>query len=330
MTFREFHKNILKFHLFWCITETKDLKSRKWLNFRRFLHLFFLAAISILCFIYEDSVFAQGDPVSTFVDVIQMVFPVSIHVVVIIEAIFKRNLEFECQNLISNLETFFEKQKFSVIFFDLKLKRRFFFSAITVQSVSLVVEIIIIATITESPDWMRNWFSRILSFAFGRIAIFYYILTVEYLSSRFRLLHCELVKLQDNCEEQGPQFDLISDKLLCERIKSIKSAHLKLWRLCDLHNQRHSWFILCAVTSFFICLTIDFFWMFANMHYGDNIFIAREDWVAILICDKEISSPNFPFRVFSLRNSPDFDGLCHLRGLPEHVHDSRVHPAQSE
>lgn len=277
MEFREFFSKQTSFFQFWCICHSNSSYSTKittWLNIGRIFHLLFILTLLILCTIYERNVFAQGDPVSKFVDIMQLVLPLTIHIIVIVEGFLKGQKDCEMRKLMDQVESELEGQEVNLSPFNKTLKRKYYISMITVQTISLLMEITIIATITESPDWMRNWFARIFSFALTRMAIFHYIFTVEYLSSRLKVLIKELMELHEYSNVN--QLNSSHDSFLCKRIEMIKSTHLKLWRISDIHNDRHSFFILGAITSFFLCLTIDFYWMYANLYYGDNIFIARE------------------------------------------------------
>lgn len=276
MEFREFFSKQTAFFQIWCIchSNSSSPSSTVWLNIGRALHLLSLITILIICTIYERNVFAQGSPVSKFVDIIQLVLPLSTHIIVILEGFLKRQKDREIRELMDKVESELQRQRVNLVKFDKTLKRRYYTSMIIVQSISLIMEITIIATITESPDWMRNWFARVISFVLTRMAIFHYNLTVEYLSSRLKVLIKELMELQEYCN--GNQLNTSHDSYLCKRIEMIKRTHLNLWRISDIHNDRHSIFILVAITSFFLCLTIDFYWMYANLYYGDNIFIARE------------------------------------------------------
>lgn len=280
MHFRGFFVRQTSFYQFWCIQQSHSSPTAAaagrptWLIIGPILHLIYLTAILTLSTIYEKIIFAQGDPVSEFVDVIQLVFPVSIHIIVIIEGFFKTELDAKMRQIIEKLEDELENHGLELTGSNRKLRRKYLIFAAFVQIVSLLVEIDIIATITESPDWMRCWFAKIFSFVIGRLAVFHYLLIVEYISSRLSVLNEQLHGLQDYCEKNN--LSSLYDPFLWRRVRFIKESHLKLWSLCDLHNERHSVFILGAMTSFFICLTIDFYWMYANLYYGDNIFIIRE------------------------------------------------------
>lgn len=278
MCFLDLYSRQIAFNQFWCIYQSSAADSSKrlksWLIVGPSLHILLLSAIVILCIVYDQNVFAQGDPVSHFVDVIQFVFPVSIHIIVIVEGFLKKEFDQQIKGLIDGLERDFEAEGSALTSFNLQLRRRYLFLATSVQLISLSVEITIIATITESPDWTRNWIARIFSFAFARLAIFEYVFMVEYLSSRLLVVSGELVNLKRYSMEN--QINSAHDPYLWHKISFAKRTHLSLCKLCDLLNRRHSYFILGIMTSFFICLTIDFYWMYANMYYGDNIFIARE------------------------------------------------------
>lgn len=278
MDFREFHSKQISFYQFWCIYLSKNsYRGRNttnwWLYIGPGLHLVYLFALLTLCTIYENIIFAKGDPVSKFVDIIQLIFPICIHLIVILEGLIKSRLDYRMWEIINGLEEEFEEENISLERNNSKMKRRYLLSMLFICLVPLCVEIDIIATITESPDWMRHWFARIFSFQITRIAIFHYLLTVDYISSRLQVLEGELINLGEYCTRN--QLELPSDPVLYNRLKFIKRSHLKLWLLCSHHNHRHSMFILSVISSFFVCLTVDFYWIYANLYYGDNIFEIR-------------------------------------------------------
>lgn len=281
MCFLKLYSRYISFNQFWCIYQSHHPSNnntngvlKTWLIVGPTLHLLLLSVITILCTIYEKNVFSQGDPVSHFVDVMQLVFPVSIHVIVIVEGMLKKRYDHQTKKLIDRLESAIAEEGIDLKSCNSQLKRRYFIPAILVQLIALIVEIYIIATITESPDWVRNWIARIFSFAYARMAIFQYVFIVEYLSSRLAVISKDLLCLKEYSMEN--KVNSSHDLYLWKKIAFAKQTHLHLCRLCDLHNRRHSFFILGTMTSFFICLTIDFYWMYANMYYGDNIFILRK------------------------------------------------------
>lgn len=231
-------------------------------------------SILTLVSIYEKNVFTQGSSLSKFVDVIQLVFPVTLHVIVIVEGFLKTKQDERIRNLIHHLEKEFAKQGVALSPFNYKLKVNLIALSFVVQFVSLSVELYIIATITFSPDWMRHWLSRIFSFAFARLATFNFVLVVEYLSSRLSVVNSELLSLKRYSKANA--IDSSQDRYLHQKLMFVKKSYRDLWRISDLHNERHSAFILGSMTSLFICLTIDFYWMYANLYYGGNIFILRE------------------------------------------------------
>lgn len=316
MDFRKFHSKQLSFYQFWCIYLSKNSYRRKnsnwWLFLGPALHLFYLVALLALCTIYENMIFAKGDPVSKFVDIIQLVFPIAIHLIVILEGLIKSKFDYRMWEIINRLEDGFAEQNISLAKINLKMKTRYLLSMGLICFIPLAVEIDIIATITESPDWMRHWFARIFSFQFTRIAIFHYLLTVDYISSRLQALGDELNSLRDYCLMN--QLD-VADSVLFNRLRFIKRSHLDLWLLCSHHSHRHSMFLLSLITSFFVCLTVDFYWIYANLYYGDNIFEIRKhckDCYKINQLKKPVIS-----RILSLCHSPhsnDPDDICPLRG----------------
>lgn len=283
MDFREFHSKQISFYQFWCIYLSKNWyktnQTNWWLYIGPVFHLAFLVVLLVLCTIYENIIFAKGDPVSKFVDIIQLIFPIFIHFVVILEGIAKSKHDFKMWEIINDLESGFEEQNISLTKINLKMKRRYLFSMAIILIIPLIVEIDIIATITESPDWMRHWFARIFSFQLTRVAIFHYLLTVDYITARLQVLENELIGLSDYGLKN--QLEVLKDPILFDRIKFIKQSHLKLFLLCTHHNYRHAIFILSVITSFFVCLTVDFYWIYANLYYGDNIFEIRKamEWI---------------------------------------------------
>lgn len=278
MSLRDFYSRHIFFHQLWCIYQCRHSNTSSlmqiWLVIGPVLHLLMTVAILVLSTIYEKQMFTQGSSLSKIVDVIQLVLPVGIHILVIVEGFLKRNYDQKIHGIIDELERGFEEQATVLSVFNRQLKRWFFSVSAVVQIVSLAVEIYIISSITASPDWVRNWIARIFSFAYARLAMFHYIFTVDYLSSRLSVINSELLSVETYSKKI--KFNANYDPYLSQKLVFLKRAHRDLWRLCELHNRRHSVFILGSMTSFFICLTIDFYWMYANVYYGDNIFIMRE------------------------------------------------------
>lgn len=278
MSFLLFFEKHISFHRFWCIHQTHHSTSsgrlKLWLKIGPILHLLLMAVILTLCFIYEKKVFTQGSTLSKAVDVIQLVFPVCIHIIIITEGYFKRRYDYGTARIVADVEVELEKDEIQLTSVNRQFKRKYYFLSLLVQVISIFVEFYIIATITASPDWVRHWLAKVFSFAYTRLAIFNYVFIVDYISSRLSVINSQLVNLKD----YSLQINLSStyDPVLYKKLLLTKKLHQQLWKLSDLHNRRHSVFILGSMTSFFICLTIDFYWMYANLYYGDNIFISRK------------------------------------------------------
>lgn len=278
--FSDFLSKYISYHQFWCIYQHRlpstSLWLKAWLRIGPWIHVLVNVIILIISTIYEKKIFTQGSSLSKFVDVIQLVFPVCLHTLVVVEAFLKSDCDRQMEAIVHSLERNFEQSGSDLKPFNRRLKWRFVLLAITVQVICLLVEIYIIATITPSPDWVRNWMARIFSFAYSRIAIFHYVFLAEYISSRLSVVNANLHELANESRQAELHGRVSLDQYLIVRVVQLKDTHLQLWQLLDLHNRRHSVFVLGTMTSFFVCLTIDFYWMYANVYYGDNIFILRK------------------------------------------------------
>lgn len=269
-----YSKHIL-FNQFCCTYHTSSSNAIKlWVIIGSILHLLVTTCILVLCAIYEEKVFTQVDPLATFVDVMQMVFPLWIHVMVILEAFMKSRLDEKVEKLVKKVERDFQEEGIDLTPSDSVFKRRFFVRSVIFQGVSLLVEIYIISTITSNPDWTRAWLARIFSYAYTRLAISHCVFMVGYVSTRLSVLNTELLSLGDYSKIK--RLNAIYDPIMFKKLKYLKGIYGDLWRILDLHTQRHSWFIIGSITSFIICLTVDFYWMYANLYYGGNPYILRE------------------------------------------------------
>lgn len=263
------------FNQFCCTYHSSSSKVLKfWVIIGSVLHLLFTTGILVLCAIYEKMVFTQVDPLATFVDVMQFLFPLWIHMMVIVEAFMKSRLDEKVEKLVEKVERDFQEKGIDLTPSDSVFKRRFFVRSVIFQGVSLLVEIYIIATITSNPDWLRAWLARIFSYAYTRLAISHCFFILGYVSTRLSVINAELLSLGEYSKIN--HLNAVYDPVLFKKLMFLKGIYRDLWRICDLHTERHSFFIIGSITSFIICLTVDFYWMYANLYYGGNPFMLRE------------------------------------------------------
>lgn len=217
-------------------------------------NLLILSGIIFVMFYYDKKIFYQRDIIGKFTDVIELAFPIFAHIISIIETLVKHKEHKKIWKRIIQANSILDEFKTSL---NKKQEKFFYRKFILLNIISFGSELLIIyyTVITLDHKWMKHWFVRLFSNFVQRLHNLQYILYVDLLLSRFRVIHEELRDISFRDDNQT----------IYTKIKKIKSLHSNFWSISESLTSRFGWSLLASITNYFVCLTVDFYWMFVHL-----------------------------------------------------------------
>lgn len=266
-------------NIFYCfgITHQIPINSSEPPNFTEstlwmgFLELLLLSSVVVLIH-FHDQLLSDTGALSTGIDGFQLLSPIVCHIIIIAESLFCAGVMERMCRAVRQIE---EQVKESGSDVDQQLLHRKYLRKFVVsQLIPIAIESYITLSIGKAEEWQRHWIARTFSFNASRLAAMHYILWADYLASRGEFLCAELKSL--DCAIRWTKRRPEMDRSLFERLRRLKEIHRTLWRLTQEVNERFKWFILSGMTNFFLCITIDLYWIYGNFRFGGNPFAVRE------------------------------------------------------
>lgn len=246
--------------IFQCCSFLTPIKSSKFplQLFGSFLLCFFnfVAANLQLVIIYirHNDTFHDGSTIGKILDIIQVIGPISAHIVMLIETNLNRNAQISMWKVIFSIE---KKAKFSAEEKHSFLKL-FIIEAIIIVFMCNVTEAYILSTITENERFARSWYFRLFSLHMLRIGVIQIVFYMEFIRCHIKMINNELRKMIPD----GDEIDS------CKTITNLKQMYMDIYLLSIYLNKRFSWSILALMIHFFLALIISFYWIVANLYFG--------------------------------------------------------------
>lgn len=225
------------------------------------LNISILLTITLIIYNYEEFIFHSRDIIGKFTDVLELIAPIMAHLVAIFESVWTKKDQKKIWNKINEFN--FTMKEFKLICY--KKEERRFLMKFFLLNISILSEIAIIMIATSEGEykWSRHWYCRIYSNIVGRLGNLQLILYIEFLCSRIRNINNELIHISSLTELYF--IEKIHLKVY-ESIKSIKISHSIFWDISETMNSRFGWSLLFSISNYFICLTVDFYWMFVHFN----------------------------------------------------------------
>lgn len=219
------------------------------LNFCAILNLILLSAIVFCAFKYEEDIFYSRDIIGKFTDIIQLLAPILSHMIVIVESLRTKRQQTKIWNkiifsnsLLKSVNYRKEEIRYSIKFFLLNF-------------LSILTEIVILRLEKHDVKYTNLWYCKLYSNIVVRLENLQIILYVDFLGSRLKVINNEL-RLLSNSSKVA----FIEAKSY-EKIKKIKILHSILWDISQTLNTRFGWSLLFSIINYFVCLTVDFYWI---------------------------------------------------------------------
>uniref|UniRef100_A0A182YDK7 Uncharacterized protein n=2 Tax=Anopheles stephensi TaxID=30069 RepID=A0A182YDK7_ANOST len=216
-----------------------------------------------------EAVFFLSDATGTFADAIQFVIPLSVPFVSLLLSVGKRSTQQRIAQLMDRIDGLFEAHGTTPGWlerFNQQLTGDIHTKMLVYNVIPVVSEFFIISRISANAIWYRNWLMKVWFFILIRLGDSFFLLHVQYLRNRYRLLNSEL---QQTVSTRGRT---VSFEATHRRLVHLKVVQNLLKDLAGEVSDRFGWQLFGVITMLFICTTIDGYWMYASLHHDGNLY----------------------------------------------------------
>lgn len=219
-----------------------------------------------LVYLHEDVIFYAVDAIGKFTDIIELSAPISAHMIANFETLFTRKHQNKIWENILQIEKIL-KNSFNKNSSHVRNYARKF---LILNLISISSEILILIIIWNDLPWSRLWYARLFSNIVGRLVILQAIFYIDFIGSQILIINMELGEISKLTNMMYSKDNIISGKskyrsCLFKKLKVLKKLHSRMWYTTQSINSRFGLSILAAVINNFICLTVDFYWIYVHI-----------------------------------------------------------------
>lgn len=227
----------------------------------------------LFCFIwaYAGNLFSDDDPIGTLTDMIQVMVPFCVLFIVILEGAVTGKLQETFVEKLNSIDDQLRVMGVDVCEKERRMLKPYFGKVVFLNGVSWTFELLIIVSFYLRGSWIYDWTIKLPAFSVNRFSDCHYMLLIDSLRIRIECLN-ELIeefngiKDIERNEVVRTSFRGKRDILNKIQIKYLKQLYEDLYELIQLINKRMAKSILATITSNFIELTINLYWVYAYLH----------------------------------------------------------------
>lgn len=216
------------------------------------VHFGFAVIELSIIYIYQNDTFHSGSIIGTILDVIQVILPISAHIIFIWETIFNWSAQFSMWAIIKAVE---ERTRLLGVKKGNFLKT-FLIEIFTVAFVGMITEATIVASIITDESFARSWYVRLWSLYMIRFGIMQLIFYMEWIRCHMNVIN----NILTNSNGDESKVKILSD---------MKMMYLDIWSFSVHFNKRFSWSILALMIHLFITILISLYWIVARLYFGE-------------------------------------------------------------
>lgn len=228
-----------------------------------YINLIILFIGMYIVYLHEHLIFYSEDAIGKFTDIIELSAPISAHMIANFETIFTRDHQKKIWENILQTEIILRKS-FNK---NLHCKRNYAVKFLILNLISILSEILILIIIWKDVRWSRLWYARLFSNIVGRLVILQAIFYIDFIRNQISIINFELGQISKISQLMYNHKNMFNDKYricLFKKLKVLKKLHSRMWYTTQSVNSRFGWSILAAVINFFICITVDFYWIYVH------------------------------------------------------------------
>lgn len=231
-----------------------------------------LVLVILGMYVYKGKLLVSGDALSQATDVIDLFFPICIHIFVMFNNFSNQNA---MNSICASMESFDESlKKLNCQYFNkVKVTTTFWYSLKFLMTHSLGMGIDSFMLITLLPGnvgWQQAIRTRVFSLNVLRLMSTQFIFYCDFLSSRMQCFNFELNKTAENSESLTTGIEITI------KLQSLKKLDLKLIELSLMIRNYFKTMLWLNITADIIIVVIDIYWIYGGFVYGDNPYFLRK------------------------------------------------------
>lgn len=203
-----------------------------------------------LIYVHQHDTFHNGSNIGKILDIIQVILPITVHILLIVETMVNWNIQCEMWECIQNVE---KRTELIGIKTD-NLLKTYLIEISTLAFIGMVTEAVIIASILDDDSFSRSWFLRLWSLYMIRFGLMQLIFYVDWIKRQLSVIMEGLQRgiRHNNCDV---------------KLNELKNLYSDIWLFSVLFNRRFSWSILLLMIHLFITIIISFYWIVARLYF---------------------------------------------------------------
>lgn len=222
------------------------------LNFCAILNLILLSAIVFFAFKYEQYIFYSRDIIGKITDIIQLLAPIISHMVLICESLRTKREQNEIWSKLITSNSLLKSVSYK------KNEIRYTIKFFILNFVSILTEIVILRLERHDLKYTKLWYCKLYSNIVVRLENLQIILYVDILGSRLKIINNEMRTMS---KSRTVGLKKSTDLESYKKIQKIKVLYSLLWDISQTLNCRFGWSLLFSIINYFVCLTVDFYWI---------------------------------------------------------------------
>lgn len=230
-----------------------------------FVHFLVANLQLVTIYIRHNDTFHVGSTIGKILDIVQVIGPILAHIAMLIETNLNRNVQMKMWTVIGSVEN----QARILMMGKYSFLRGFVVETLILFFICNVSEAFILTTIAENERFARSWYFRLWSLHMLRIGVLQIVFYVEFIRWHIKLINNELMKLVPDERDSH------------NTISNLKKMYLDIYLFSIYLNQRFSWSILALMIHFFVALIISFYWIVANLYFGEYTFIVASSTICV-------------------------------------------------
>lgn len=256
--------------------------------------LFHFAAVGVLTFFIVKKFIESETDIANFNNILTSSSFILTYFIVILESIFVRNNLVKIWSHVATVDDIIDKMivGYDQILFNFYKKSSI--KIITYIIMTFILELSIIINIANDRNWTFMWSVCILPLTVSRLKHLQYMLYVDVLTCRFRVIKNELKAIAAFTGIENDQMlanDAFYDGIYC-KISGIKKVYNTLWESSQLINKSFGISQIANFLQNFVQMTCDLYVMYAFLNLNDMTYIIGElkGIIGIGVRDRKLSN----------------------------------------
>lgn len=219
------------------------------------IHIICLLSLCVVCIIFANELMYYQSIVGFLADLLLLLTPYMAHFVLLIETAVTHRKQMKFWKLLAVVDDELG---------DRECQRRRQNRKLTVKYINLllintVLELYICWGIRNDRNWLRHFLISIPSFFITRAGVLNYILYIDIIATRFRILNGELEQTD----------------LAYQQLSVLKGIYSKLWHLTEMVNGSFGLSQLVHMMHMFISTSCNLYWVYISPGFEDPTYTGK-------------------------------------------------------